>query len=117
LAACHDLSDGGLAVALAESAVAGGVGFTVSLPSGPELGPAAALFSESASRAVVAPRPGRDQDVEARATAHGVPLLRLGFTGGDRLRVEGAIDVALSDAIVVYEGAIPAAMAAERLAG
>jgi phosphoribosylformylglycinamidine synthase subunit PurL len=117
LAACHDLADGGLAVALAEAAIAGGVGFTVSLPSGPDLGPAAALFSESASRAVVAPRPARDQELEALATVHGVPLLRLGFTGGTRLRVEGALDLALSDAVVTYEGAIPTAMAAERLAG
>jgi phosphoribosylformylglycinamidine synthase len=117
LAACHDLSDGGLAVALAESAIAGGVGFTVSVPAGG--GPPAhlGLFSESASRAVAVPRAGRDQELEALAAVHDVPIARLGFTGGHRLRFEGVLDVELSDAVVVYEGAIPTLMASRALAG
>ena len=55
LSAAHDLSDGGLAVALAESCLRGGVGCTVRLPGDPFT----ALFSESAGRAVVAVRAGR----------------------------------------------------------
>ena len=54
LSAAHDLSDGGLAVALAESCLRGGTGCTVRLPDDPFT----ALFSESAARAVVAVRPG-----------------------------------------------------------
>ena len=54
LAAAHDLSDGGLAVALAESCLRGGTGCRVRLPGDPFT----ALFSESAARAVVAVRPG-----------------------------------------------------------
>ena len=117
LAACHDLSDGGLAVALAESAIAGGVGFTVSVPTGLDLPAHVALFSESASRALAVPRSGRDQELEALAVVHGVPAIRLGFTGGQRLRFEEVLEVDLSDAIVVYEGAIPTLMSARALAG
>jgi len=117
LAACHDVSDGGLAVTLAECALGGGVGFSVSLPTGPDLPGPLAMFSESASRAVVVPRAGRDHELEAQAAVHGVPVTRLGLTGGDRLRFEGLVDVDLSDAVVVYEAAIPTAMSARALAG
>jgi phosphoribosylformylglycinamidine (FGAM) synthase-like enzyme len=116
LASAHDISDGGLAVALAESAMAGGVGFTVSLPAGGLL-PHVAMFSESASRAVVTARAGREADVEQLAGVHRVPITRLGLTGGSRLEFADLFDVPLSDAVVVYEGAIPRLMSEARLAG
>src|SRR5262249_22921966 len=97
LASGHDLSDGGLGVALAESAILGGVGFTVALPSD-EVGPHVSLFSESASRAVVTARGGREADVENLAAVHQVPITRLGLTGGARLDFAGHFDVAISDA-------------------
>jgi phosphoribosylformylglycinamidine synthase len=112
----HDLSDGGLAIALAECSIAGGVGFTVSVPDD-GLDPHVALFSESASRALVTARPGREADVEQLAAVHQVPITRLGLTGGSRLEFAELFDAALSDAVVVYEGAIPRLMAAHRLAG
>ncbi len=56
LSAAHDLSDGGLAVALAESCLRGGAGCAVRLPGDPFT----ALFSESAGRAIVAVRPGAE---------------------------------------------------------
>lgn len=62
VASCHDLSDGGLAVALAETAFAGGFGIVAELSrvlwSGDEAlkGDAALLFSESASRHLVTVR-------------------------------------------------------------
>ena len=58
LASAHDLSDGGLAVALAESCLAGGIGLSVTLPGDPFV----ALFSESAARAVVEVRPGAEAE-------------------------------------------------------
>jgi phosphoribosylformylglycinamidine synthase len=116
LDSAHDLSDGGLAVALAESAIAGGAGFTVALPD-EGLSSHVALFSESASRAVVTARPGREDAVAQLATFHQVPAARIGLTGGSALRFEGLFEVPLSDALVVYEGAIPRVMSEERLAG
>jgi phosphoribosylformylglycinamidine synthase len=109
LASAHDCSDGGLAVALAECALSGGIGFTVTIPDG-DLPPHVALFSESASRAVVTAREGSEGDVEQLAGVHGVPFMRLGFTGGSRLEFTGALDVALRDAMVVHEGTIPRLM-------
>jgi phosphoribosylformylglycinamidine synthase II len=114
LASAHDVSDGGLAVALAESAMAGGIGFTVGRLAG--LPPHVALFSESASRVVVTARPGLEATLEELATVHHVPLTRLGLTGGPRLRFEHALEVELSDSVVVYEGAIPTLMSGQRLA-
>jgi phosphoribosylformylglycinamidine synthase len=116
LGSSHDLSDGGLAVALAESAIAGSLGFTVAV-AGDELEPHVALFSESASRALVTAKPGREGDVEQLAAVHQVPVTRLGLTGGSRLEFADLFDVALSDAVVVHEGAIPRLMSTQRLAG
>src|SRR5438552_3863900 len=106
LASSHDLSDGGLAVALAESAMAGGVGFTVAAPAD-GLAAHAALFSESASRVLVTAREGREAELEEKAGKQGVPITRLGLTGGTRIEFAGLFDVPLTDAVVVYEGTIP----------
>jgi phosphoribosylformylglycinamidine synthase subunit PurL len=116
LASAHDLSDGGLAVALAESSIAGGAGFTVSVPD-EGLDPHIALFSESASRVLVTARPGREADLEQVASVNQVPVTRLGLTGGSRLDFADLLEIALSDAVVVFEGAIPRLMSEQRLAG
>jgi phosphoribosylformylglycinamidine synthase len=108
LASAHDCSDGGLAVALTESAIAGGLGFTVTLPDAPTS--QAAMFSESASRCVVTSRPGQDSALAALAARHRVPLARLGTTGGGRLRFGRLFEMDLSDALVIHEGAIPRLM-------
>ena len=89
LDAAHDLSEGGLAVALAECCLSGGLGCQVSLPGDPFT----ELFSESAARAVLAVRPGADQALAELAAQHGVPAQLIGTVGGgkpgrhrDRLR-------------------------------
>src|SRR5262249_29185915 len=87
LVAAHDLSDGGLAVALAESCLRGGTGCTVRL-----LGdPFTALFSESAGRAVVAVRPGAEAAFGRLAEAHGVPGATIRAGGRDSLTVYGCL--------------------------
>lgn len=78
VASCHDVSDGGLGVALAESAFAGGYGMTVTLsPLGVENG-VIAVFSESQSRFVVTVRPEHTAAFEA--TLDGSPWYRVGET-------------------------------------
>jgi phosphoribosylformylglycinamidine synthase len=110
VAAVHDASDGGLAVTLAEMAIAGGVGCTVAPE---EAIPAAAwCFSESASRVVVAVAPEGVPGVLERARAGGVPARDCGSTGGDRIIVTGACDVTLDDATRAWRDAIP-----DRVAG
>lgn len=83
LASAHDLSDGGLAVALAESCLRGGRGCWVSL-SGDAF---TELFSESVARAVVSVTPGREEEFTAMCASLGVPAATLGTVGGDSLTV------------------------------
>jgi phosphoribosylformylglycinamidine synthase II len=107
-AAAHDLSDGGLAVALVEATLAAGVGATVTPP--PGLHPLAALVSESASRVLLAVPPEAAAELEASAAEAGVPAARLGVTGGDRLVVDGVLDLSLSELRDAYEAALPRAL-------
>ena len=104
----HDCSDGGLAVALAEMAIAGSCGARVELRT--DLVPALAWFSESASRVVLAVGADRVHDVIAAATAAGVLAADIGRAGGHRLAAAGAFDVALDDASSAWRDAIPRAL-------
>src|SRR5438105_10700127 len=113
VAGVHDVADGGLALALAEMAVASGVGMEVS---GPAVTGHTLLFSESPSRAVVCLPPGPEGERAAaelarRAQGAGVPLVRLGVAGGDRLVLGGLVDLEVSAATEAWRGAIPLALA------
>ncbi|HZJ26196.1 MAG TPA: phosphoribosylformylglycinamidine synthase subunit PurL [Acidimicrobiia bacterium] len=105
LSGVHDCSDGGLAVALAEMAIAGDVGFDV------EIGDALACFSESASRIVCSVDPAGADVLLGRAEAAGVPAAHVGTATGDRLVARTAFDVDLADATHVWRAAIPNALA------
>jgi len=102
--AAHDLSDGGLAVALAESCLRGGLGCQVRLPGDPFVW----LFGESAARAVVAVRPGRESAFTQLCADHGVPATVLGTVGGDKLDVEGCFAIPLTELAAVHEHTLPA---------
>ena len=104
LEAAHDLSDGGLAAALAECCLAGGQGAVVELPSDPF----AALFGESAARAVVAVRPGAEDGFAALCQQHGVPATVLGQTGGASLEVTGSFTIGLDELAAAHRGTLPA---------
>jgi phosphoribosylformylglycinamidine synthase len=104
LASAHDVSDGGLAIALAEACLHGGRGCAVSLP-----GDAfTALFSESSGRAVVSVLPGREAEFAALAGEHGVPATSLGVTAGDTLEVEGAFQIPLTELREAWTATLPA---------
>src|SRR5262249_12422515 len=101
----HDVSDGGIAVTLAECCFeTGGIGATIDLPQGTE------LFSETASRIVVSVDASKEQEILARAAAARVPARRIGTTGGDRLTIAvpptSPIDVAVGDAERAWSTAI-----------
>ena len=105
LQSAHDCSDGGLAVAIAESAMSGEIGVQVESEWGDRLD--AALFGESGARAVVSLRPELAPRLEALADRSGVPCTYLGEVGGDRLVIGDAIDLPLSEASDVWESALP----------
>jgi phosphoribosylformylglycinamidine synthase II len=107
-AGLHDVSEGGLGLALAEMAVRSQVGFRVAgVESHVE------LFSEAPSRVVVCAAPDRAQEVYRRADRAGVPAAFLGGSGGDRLVVEGLVDVGVAEATTAWRDAIPRALAAQ----
>src|SRR5205085_11309053 len=86
---CHDLSEGGLAVAAAEMAFAGGVGADLKRPADDGLSDAAWLFSESATRFLVEVTPEQSAAFELCFT--GQALTFVGQTTKEpRLRVAGA---------------------------
>ena len=106
LRSAHDCSDGGLAVALAECAIAGGLGLDASaLELGPRLD--AALFGEAGARAVVSLCPTDLPALLARAVETGVPLAPLGTVAGDRLRLGPAVDLRVGNLARAYRSALP----------
>ncbi|MGQ0802935.1 MAG: phosphoribosylformylglycinamidine synthase subunit PurL [Actinomycetota bacterium] len=108
VAGVHDCAEGGLAVALAEMAIAGDTGFEVT----PEPGLAAPAwcFSESASRVVVSVDARPLPHVLRRASDAGIPAVDIGVASGDRLVAADAFDVLLADAARAWRDAIPAAL-------
>ena len=94
LKSAHDCSDGGLAVALAESCILGNVGFKI----GPLI-PCrwdAALFGEEQSRIVVSLHPDNLLRLQALARQNGVPITHLGIVEGDRLSIGNLLDLPIS---------------------
>ncbi|MFZ4515024.1 MAG: phosphoribosylformylglycinamidine synthase subunit PurL [Acidimicrobiia bacterium] len=106
----HDCSDGGLAVALTEMAIAGNIGYSVT--GEPGLAAAAACFGESASRVVVAVETARVDAVQVAAQRAGVPATVLGTTGGEQCEWLGAYSVPLDAAAHAWRMAIPDALGA-----
>jgi phosphoribosylformylglycinamidine (FGAM) synthase-like enzyme len=100
----HDVSDGGLAVALAEMAVKSRTGCRVNGISGFK-----ELFGEGPSRVVLSVPPAHIGPVAAQAKAADVPIAPLGVAGGDHFMVEDLIDLSLAEAEEAWKTALPAA--------
>jgi phosphoribosylformylglycinamidine synthase subunit PurL len=107
LAGVHDVSAGGLGLALAEMAVRSGLGVSVA-----RVADHAELFAESPSRAVLCVTPERLSAVESTLGHAGVPFARIGVAGGDRLSVKGLLDVPLVAAVEAWRDRLPAALGA-----
>ena len=104
--AVHDVSDGGLLVALAEMALAGRVGAVLEAPS--QIPANAFWFGEDQARYVVTAVDA--SAVLRRAHAAGVPLTRLGATGGTVLAVANERPLPVADLAARFEGWFPAYM-------
>lgn len=109
----HDISEGGVAVTVAECAIngsGGGVGATVEYTSTDEI---AALFGESQSRVVVSVSPGAREAFDGVVARHKIPVRRIGTVGGDRLRINDAIDIDLAELAEGYRTVIERLLGAE----
>ena len=108
LKSAHDCADGGLAVCLAESCIAGGIGFKGEFSVQGRWD--AALFGEAQSRIVVSLDSEALAGLEALASEEGVPWARLGEVGGDSLSLPSLLDVAVGDLRSAWEGGLEEAL-------
>lgn len=103
--AAHDLSEGGLGQAVAEWAIQSGKGLDLDV-SGVFEDAFTALFSESASRAVVATQDGAA--VVQRAQDLGIPVVKIGVTTDDgQLRVQGQFAVPVAELAQAWTQTLP----------
>ena len=104
LQSAHDCSDGGLAVAIAESAILGGQGYSdegliklMTLDQEPTPRWDAVLFGEAPSRIVVTCAPENLSTITEYARESGVAITQLGTVGGNSFHIAGFVDVTLAE--------------------
>ncbi|MEJ6740425.1 MAG: phosphoribosylformylglycinamidine synthase subunit PurL [Actinomycetota bacterium] len=107
VAGVHDVSGGGIGIALAEMAAKSGIGVSAA-----RVANTAELFAEGPSRVVVCVEPESMSIVENLCAEDGVPVSRIGVAGGDRFSIKGLVDLPLSDVIDAWTNHIPAALGA-----
>ncbi len=103
--AVHDLSDGGLAIALVEMAFANSLGFHVQGHN--ELPLYAWLFGEDQARYLIAVDEYSINPIISTAKTLGIDARKIGQLGGSRLKVDGGFDISLADAHILYENWLP----------
>ncbi|WIY81923.1 phosphoribosylformylglycinamidine synthase subunit PurL [Propionimicrobium sp. PCR01-08-3] len=110
LSGAHDLSEGGLAIALTESCLRRDLGASVQLPEG--LDATATLFSETPARALISLPASKLEAFLALCAEHGVPTAQIGEVNRERvLEVDGLFTLSLDVIRQVWQAPIPAAMA------
>ena len=107
VSAAHDLSEGGLAQAIVESALAGETGCRIVLPEGTD--PFVMLFSESAGRVLVAVPRTEESRFSSMCEVRGLPAVRIGVVdpGSDALEVQGLFTVSLAELRETSESVLP----------
>jgi phosphoribosylformylglycinamidine synthase len=108
ITAAHDISDGGLAVGLAEMAMASGIGATVNPPS--DIAPLPLFFGEDQGRYLITAPHDRQRALRERAGAAEVSLPWIGITGGTELALGTARPLALKGLKDRHEGWFPRLM-------
>ena len=106
ISACHDVSDGGVLVAVAEMAVAGGIGASLARPPA-DIAPHAFWFGEDQARYVVCAEAASVQALIEKAQAQGVPTAILGHSGGPALTVDDQSPISISELKAVQESWLP----------
>ncbi|MGQ4600207.1 phosphoribosylformylglycinamidine synthase subunit PurL [Nocardia sp. R6R-6] len=107
ISAAHDLSEGGLAQAVVEAALAGETGCRVLLPE--DADPFVMLFSESAGRVLVAVPRSEETRFTRMCTARELPWVRIGVVdqGSDSVEVQGQFSITLDALRAAHEGTLP----------
>lgn len=107
VSAAHDLSEGGLAQAVVEAALAGETGCRIVLPEGAD--PFVTLFSESAGRVLVAVPRTEESRFRSMCEARGLPAVRIGVAdqASDEVEVQGLFTVSLAELRETSEAVLP----------
>ena len=108
--AVHDVSDGGLLVAVAEMALAGGIGVQL-FPYEGKLPPHAAWFGEDQGRYVVAAAPAVVEEIIERARLLALPARVVARVEGDALALKGEATLRIDELRTTHEGWLPGYMA------
>lgn len=108
--AAHDLSDGGLAIALAEMAIFGNIGAKVDFSQVPADSETARWFGEAQSGVLITIKPGDVDEMKKFAEKSGVPACYLGETGGTEVVINQETRIKVEELTSVYEEALPAMM-------
>jgi phosphoribosylformylglycinamidine synthase len=106
VASAHDVSDGGLATALAECCLPHGLGATVTVPNPENLPLEGLLFGEEPSRIVVSLPPSARSEVEAECRRHEVPLRVVGTVGEAQLDIDGCFQLPVAELAAAHESAL-----------
>jgi phosphoribosylformylglycinamidine synthase len=105
ITACHDVSDGGLLIAITEMALAGHTGATLAAPPA-EIAPHAWWFGEDQARYILAT--ANAAAILDAAHAAGIPASGLGHSGGDSLTLPGALPISLATLAAAHARFLPA---------
>ncbi|NGP77036.1 phosphoribosylformylglycinamidine synthase subunit PurL [Balneolaceae bacterium YR4-1] len=105
----HDLSDGGLAVSLAEKSIFSGIGAAIDIS---ELGEDSheVMYSEAQSGVVITVSEEQQEVMENHFSKAGIPVHKIGMTGGSKLVIENLVALPVDQLSKIYEGVIPSAM-------
>jgi phosphoribosylformylglycinamidine synthase len=104
IAAAHDLSDGGLAVALLEMLLHSETGAKISLHGDPFT----RLFSESTGRILLAVNPEDSNYLVGKAIDAGITTSRLGKSGGENLEITDVLTISMMHIRQAHQQTIPA---------
>jgi phosphoribosylformylglycinamidine synthase len=110
--AVHDVSDGGVAVALAEMALAGNIGAMIGSCDA-EVPLHAWLFGEDQARYIVTCPPNKAAEIEFNLNSVQAPTIFLGVVGGETLNLPEEAPISLQELRAAHEGWFPAFMGAE----
>ena len=108
ISAAHDLSDGGLAVALIEMLLSSQTGAKISIHGDPFMH----LFSESSGRILIAVAEEDSNYVVGKATEAGITTTRLGKSGGENLEISGVLSLSMLHIKEAHQRTIPALFSA-----
>ena len=109
----HDVSDGGLLVAIAEMSLPRGIGASVGLAGQAEAIPF--WFGEDQARYVIAAPFAQAEKIVAEARAAGITVAELGKTGGDVIKLDGKAGIGVASLKDGFEGWFPGFMSGEEV--